>query len=404
MKKTPERLRAELVDQLRAKGVLRSSAVAGAFAAVPREHFIPEVMGQQGADAVYSDQAFITKKDARGMPLSSSSQPALMAKMLELLELRPAQRVLEIGAGTGYNAALLAHLVGPQGKVTSVEVDEEIARSAKRALKQSGYGVSVKVGDGRAGWSNSAPYDRIVATACADEIPRSWLDQLGEGGLLELPLRLDPDRAAIQVIPVFQRRGDRLHSTALTWGGFMPLHSGDGGWDRPQATLSASFSGVRKHASLVSITGSGLATLPPTVAKGLLAGMLSGTASSKAAGYIRMSSADPPLLLIYLLLRIPGRRRVALHGDGTLGIGLIHRRTRSAAFVSVRSPWEGGSERQRTRALWRLEAYGGEAAAAELKALLVDWEALRRAGRNTLRITASGSGDTLSLRFVWATP
>jgi hypothetical protein len=114
-----------------------------------------------------------------------------------------------------------------------------------------------------------------------------------------------------------------------------------------------------------------------------------------------MSSAHPPLLLIYLLLRIPSARRLALHGDGTLGIGLIHRRTRSLAFVSVRSPWQGGSERQKARVLWRLDAYGGDAAALELKGLLADWEALRRAARNTLRITASGPGDTLRLRFAW---
>jgi protein-L-isoaspartate(D-aspartate) O-methyltransferase len=401
MPRTPERLRAELVAQLRAKDVLRSDAVARAFATVPREQFIPEVMGEQGADAVYSDQAFVTKTDPRGMPLSSSSQPALMAKMLELLDVRPAQRVLEIGAGTGYNAALLAHLVGPHGMVTSVEVDEEIAQRARRGLKHSGYDVSVKVGDGRSGWPASAPYDRIIVTACADEIPRSWLDQLGEGGRLELPLRLDPDRAAIQLIPVFQRCGDRLHASAITWGGFMPLHGGDGGSDRPPATLSATLSDGHKHASLLSISGPALAILSASAAKALLAATLSGPSKPSISGYIEMSSAHPPLLLIYLLLRIPSARRLALHGDGTLGIGLIHRRTRSLAFVSVRSPWQGGSERQRTRVLWRLDAYGGEAAALELRGLLADWEALCRAARNTLRITASGPGDTLRLRFSW---
>jgi protein-L-isoaspartate(D-aspartate) O-methyltransferase len=404
MKKTPERLRAELVAQLQAKGVLRSSSVAGAFASVPREQFIPEVMGERGVDAVYGDQAFITKTDPRGMPLSSSSQPALMAKMLELLDVRLAQRVLEIGAGTGYNAALLANLVGPQGKVTSVEVDEEIARRAKRGLKQSGYSVAVKVGDGRSGWPDSAPYDRIIVTACADEIPRSWLEQLEEGGLLELPVRLDPGRAAIQLIPVFQRRGDRLHATALTWGGFMPLHGGDGGWNRPVATLSAGLSGGEEPASLLSISGPALAKLSASAAKALLAAMLSGASRPRATGYIEMSSANPPLLLIYLLLGIPSRRRLLLHGDGALGIGLIHGPTPSAAFVSVRSPWEGGSVWQRTRVRWRLDAYGGDAAEVELKGLLADWEALRRAARNTLRITASGSGDTLRLRFAWVSP
>ena len=228
--KTGHRLRAELVDELRSKGVVYSDAVADAFATVPRERFIPDVMAERGLEAVYRDQAFVTKKDPRGMPLSSSSQPALMARMLELLDLQPGLHVLEVGTGSGYNAALLAHLVGPRGRVTSIDVDSDLARLAGRALKDSGYRVAVHVGDGREGWKESAPYDRIIVTACADEIRRRWLEQLKDGGLLELPLRLDPDRAAIQVIPVLQRRGDRLRSTALTSGGFMPLHAGDGGW------------------------------------------------------------------------------------------------------------------------------------------------------------------------------
>ena len=78
------------------------------------------------------------KRDSRGMPLSSSSQPSLMAEMLELLALRPGDRVLEIGTGTGYNAALLRHLVGPKGHVTSVDVDAALVRAARRSLRDAG--------------------------------------------------------------------------------------------------------------------------------------------------------------------------------------------------------------------------------------------------------------------------
>src|SRR5437016_1775132 len=115
MVKPASRLRADLVRELREEGVIGSEAVADAFATVPRERFIPQIVREHGLDAVYRDEAFVTKKDSRGMPLSSSSQPALMAQMLDLLQLQPGQRVLEIGAGTGYNAALLSHLVGPRG-------------------------------------------------------------------------------------------------------------------------------------------------------------------------------------------------------------------------------------------------------------------------------------------------
>ena len=117
------RLRRQLVEHLRADEVLVSPSVTAAFAEVPREQFVPELLEREGLEAVYRDEAVVTKRDARGMPLSSSSQPAIMAKMLELLDLRSGQRVLEIGAGTGYNAALLAHIVGPAGQVTSVDVD-----------------------------------------------------------------------------------------------------------------------------------------------------------------------------------------------------------------------------------------------------------------------------------------
>jgi protein-L-isoaspartate(D-aspartate) O-methyltransferase len=109
-----ERLRRKLVRDLRERGVVCSPLVAAAFAAVPRELFIGEVAAERGLQAVYRDEAIVTKRDPRGLPLSSSSQPSLMAKMLDLLEVQPGHRVLEIGAGTGYNMALLSHIVGPR--------------------------------------------------------------------------------------------------------------------------------------------------------------------------------------------------------------------------------------------------------------------------------------------------
>lgn len=399
--KSAERLRADLVSNLRAKGTIRLEAVADALGTVPRERFIPEVLADQGIEAVYRDEAFVTKKDPLGMPLSSSSQPALMARMLDLLDVQPGHRVLEVGAGTGYNAALLKHLVGPRGKVVSIDIDGDVARHAKRALRESGYRVSVVVGDGREGWQHTAPYDRIIVTACADEVPRSWLEQLKDGGLLELPLRLDPERAAIQVIPVLQRRGMRLRSVGLTWGGFMPLHGGDGGWRPPPAALNASRSGPDKHSPFVAITGPGLSTLSDSAATDLLAAVLADRRPPRATGVIAMNSAQPPLLLIYLLMRIPASRRLAIHNNKTLGVGLIHRRTRSLAFVSVRSPWMDRPEGQNTRARWRLDAYGGEMAAAELERVLMKWNAMQRAGRRDLRITASGPGVALRLRLGW---
>ena len=144
------------------------------------------------------------------MPISSSSQPAMMAEMLELLELAPGQRVLEIGAGTGYNAAVVSQIVGPKGRVTTIDIDPEIAQRAKAALRKNGSRVDVRHGDGRAGFAQGQPYDRIIVTASAEVVQPAWLEQLTEGGRIIVPLRLDPDADSIQLIPVFERRGRRV--------------------------------------------------------------------------------------------------------------------------------------------------------------------------------------------------
>jgi protein-L-isoaspartate(D-aspartate) O-methyltransferase len=391
-----------LVAALRDKGVIRSDAVEAAFLTVPRERFVPAVVAEQGLEAVYRDEAIITKRDPRGMPLSSSSQPALMAEMLELLGPRPGDRVLEIGTGTGYNAALLAHMVGPKGSITSVDVDAELARAARRALRDAGYRASVTIADGRDGHPNAAPYDRIIVTACADEIPRTWFEQLANRGLLELPLRLDPDGAAIQLIPVLERQGDRLRSTALTWGGFMPLHGGDGGWRPPPATLGASHSVRGKHSSLISISGAGLEQLSADAARGLLASALAQRSRPRRRGVTDMSSTRPPLFLIYLLLRIPAAQRVSLSQDERLGVGLIDRRSRSLAVVSLRSPWSSDADTRRTRPRWRLDAYGNDTAAIQLERLVSEWQELRHEHRTRLEVVARQHADVLRVSFAWS--
>jgi protein-L-isoaspartate(D-aspartate) O-methyltransferase len=395
------RLRRQLIDRLHADEVLVSPHVATAFAEVPRELFIPELLERDGLEAVYRDEAVVTKRDARGMPLSSSSQPAIMAKMLELLELRPGQRVLEIGAGTGYNAALLAHIVGPAGEVTSVDVDPDVARGARRAVREAGARATVVAGDGRNGHSARAPYDRIIVTASAEDIRRTWLEQLAEGGRLELPLRLDRDGAAIQLIGALERRGRRLHLVSMTWGGFMPLHGGDGGWRPPRAALGAQRSDQDTHSSLVSITGGGVAGLSEGTARRLLAAALTGDAEPVAHGMTRIGSSHPPMLLIYLLLTIPAARRVTVHGGGRLGIGIVDRRAGGLAVLSVRSPWGSDGERRRTRTRWRLDGYGGGGGAAELEALVERWHELRQTERDRLKLTAYGSGERLRLRYGW---
>jgi methyltransferase of FxLD system len=393
-----ERQRRSLTAELRAQGALRSARVEAAFHAVAREYFLPETLAGGGLKAVYRDEAIVTKRGAQGLPLSSSSQPAIMAKMLELLDVQPGNRVLEIGAGTGYNAALLAHLTGPSGRVTSIDIDADLARKARRALRDAEARATIVAGDGRDGYAARAPYDRIVVTASADEIPTAWIDQLHEGGRLVLPLRLAPERGAIQVIPALERQGSTLRSVDLTWGGFMPLHSGDGGWPPPSSTLSAVHSVNGRHVGLASLSGQGIARLSRQTVRELLVSLLSPRGEPRRRGVTRN---QPPWLLLYLLLNIPVKRRLSLHETGRWGIGLVDRQSQSAAILSLRSPWRSNGEKSPRRARWRLDAYGADTAATELDQLVRRWQELERVGHTTLHMTARERGRRLRLSFAW---
>ena len=177
--------RLRLVRALRASGHTPSAAVQAAFLAVPRHLFVPEL----DPAAAYQDEALVIKYGEDGLPVSSSSQPAMMAIMLEQLQLKPGQRVLEIGTGTGYNAAVMAHIVGPEGLVATVDIDADLIVRAQASLTAAGYGrVRAICADGGYGDPQDAPFDRIIVTAGAWDIPPAWLDQLGPAGRLVLPL------------------------------------------------------------------------------------------------------------------------------------------------------------------------------------------------------------------------
>jgi protein-L-isoaspartate(D-aspartate) O-methyltransferase len=138
---------------------------------------------------IYSDKAIVTTMDGL-VPTSSTSQPLLVARMLEHLELRPGMNVLEIGTGTGYNAALLAEIVGSGGIVCTVELQEDVAKTAEENLIGEGYGdVRVFCRDGYLGVAEAAPFDRIVATVGCTGLSPRWLKQLAPGGFMLLPLR-----------------------------------------------------------------------------------------------------------------------------------------------------------------------------------------------------------------------
>ena len=225
-------LRRELVAALRVGGEIRTEAVGEAFGAVPRHLFVPEV----SVALAYADTVVPTKFDAAGGAISALSQPAIVAVMLEQLDVRPGMRVLEIGAGTGYNAALLEELVGGRsgegvggeagggGRVVTVDVDEDIVVAARGHLAAAGGGARVRVvlGDGALGYAEGAPYDRIIATVGAADVPAEWLAQLADGGRVVLPLRI---KGGVTRSVVIEREEDGTwwRGTDLEVCSFMPL-------------------------------------------------------------------------------------------------------------------------------------------------------------------------------------
>ncbi|MGH3852518.1 MAG: methyltransferase, FxLD system, partial [Pseudonocardiaceae bacterium] len=211
-------LRTELVDLLRHQNTVRTSAVDSALRSVPRHLFVPGF----SLEEAYANEAVYTKHDdSGGACLSAASQPAIVAMMLEQLHLEPGQHVLELGAGTGYNAAVMAAIVGEAGQVTTLDVDEDLVEGARDHLDAAAVtNVDVVLGDGALGHPDAAPYDRVIATVGAFETPPAWLGQLAPHGRLVVPLRLAG--AASRSI-IFERDQDGWGSPGSEMTVFMPL-------------------------------------------------------------------------------------------------------------------------------------------------------------------------------------
>jgi protein-L-isoaspartate(D-aspartate) O-methyltransferase len=198
--------RGRLVETLQAKGI-RDLAVLRAIGTVPRHLFVPESVRHRA----YEDTA---------LPIAGGqtiSQPWVQARYLELAGLTGRERVLEIGAGSGYQTALLAMLADA---VFAIERIPALAQSARGALEAAGVrNVTVLVGDGTLGWRPFAPYDAILVAAASPEVPAPLVEQLAPGGRLVIPLG---DRSS-QVLTVVQRLGDELRTSTVADVRFVPL-------------------------------------------------------------------------------------------------------------------------------------------------------------------------------------
>ncbi|MEW2507599.1 protein-L-isoaspartate carboxylmethyltransferase [Amycolatopsis sp. NPDC047767] len=190
-----------LADELAERGNLTSPDWQRAFRAVPRHVFVPEFFEQgqrggwrrvlatdaDGLDAVYSNTSLPTDVDERGHAVSSSSKPGLMTRMLELLDVKRGDRVLEIGTGTGYNAALLSEYLGDEN-VFSVDID--YVDTSRERLAGLDFSPTLRTGDGVHGLPEFAPYNRIIATVAVPRIPAAWAEQLHEDGMILADLKL----------------------------------------------------------------------------------------------------------------------------------------------------------------------------------------------------------------------
>ncbi len=205
--------RQAMVDTLLAEGIISSERVAKAMRAVPRHEFV--LRGQVGS--AYDDTPLPI---GEGQTITA---PSIVGMMTEALDPQETDRVLEIGTGSGYQAAVLAKLVR---HVYTIEIRETLAVDARTRLQNLEYtNVTVRHGDGYAGWPEHAPFDRIIVTAAPEEIPQALLDQLKDGGLMVIPIAED---GWAQTLYLVKKNGDRIERTALADVIFVPMTGGPG--------------------------------------------------------------------------------------------------------------------------------------------------------------------------------
>jgi protein-L-isoaspartate(D-aspartate) O-methyltransferase len=206
--------RAQMVESLR-RGGIKDPRVLEVMAEIPRHYFVPEALRHQA----YSDDVSIHIGEGQTI-----SQPRIVALMTEAARVDPGDRVLEIGTGSGYQAAVLARLAR---FVFTVERVASLARQAKTILDHIGVeNVSVKVMDGTLGWRAQAPFDVIIVTAGAPDVPAPLVRQLADGGRLVVPV----GPRETQVLKIVERRGERTFAKELKGACFVPL-IGRHGWE-----------------------------------------------------------------------------------------------------------------------------------------------------------------------------
>ncbi len=211
MKDAYEGRREAMVMRLEQQGIIKTPKVIEAMRAIPRHLFVPRAIRES---AYYDTPLGI----GSGQTISA---PHMVGMMLEYLDLQEGQKVLEVGGGSGYHAALAGHIVGPTGHVYSVERIPSLARRARKNVEVASLSdlVEVLVGDGSEGFSESAPYDRIFITCAAPDIPPPLVEELKEDGKLLIPL----GSRYYQDLILVEKRADQLRRRNLGGCVFVPL-------------------------------------------------------------------------------------------------------------------------------------------------------------------------------------
>ncbi len=223
-------------SELKAAGAIESAAVERAFRTVER-HRLLETFYHRGAEGtrtlehdpghprrdhlalIYADTVLATRH-IDGRPASSTSQASLVARMLELLDLGEGMKILEVGAGTGYNAALLAEIVGDQRLVVTVDVLQDVVDQTRRLLAGAGYPrIQVLLRDGFEGAAEQAPFDRIVATVGCSDLSPHWAGQLADHGAMLVPL----EHASGHPLVLLGKDGEELRGRLVLRTGFIPV-------------------------------------------------------------------------------------------------------------------------------------------------------------------------------------
>lgn len=371
-------LREQLLKHVREQGGATDALVADALRTVPRHIFLPDLP----PGTAYRDEAIVTKRDRLGQPTSSSSQPTIMGIMLDQLGAARGHRVLEIGAGTGFNAALLAHIVGPTGRVTSIDLDQDVVERAEENLAAAGVDrVTVLHADGALGCPDRAPFDRVIATVGVWDLAPAWLDQLAPDGRIVVPLEL----RGVQRSVAFERAGDHWTSRSARPCGFIRMRGSLAGPERTYLldaatglTLGLPDDRELEAEAVVEAIDTPSARVPTGVVPGpydLLDG-LGLWLAIRDPRWFTLSETGPGTRLADAPLAAP---------DGRATVGVLD----DFGLATLRAGADG-----------ELVVTGDDQPADELAAHVAAWEAAGRPGSAGLRIDAYPPGTALDAEYV----